>query len=948
MKDYKITNLQDEYIFLSSILLNMEKHLNKLYLKGFIPVYERNIYLKSVNDIVRNMNTLYNKNMSETFDSDSDNGNLSEIFINSNEIKESSIEDISEISKITKILTNDTENISMLNEIKNKIVNLSYKIGFFTISDCLKILVSPMYKSVYDEKILNELKIYNKIFIPVKYSERKIKSKKNIILTTLDPLNETLLTSCLEIKIKKINEENTYLCLSGFLTYDGLNLVLKTSQICNNFIFKKKKSIEEYLEKVENISFKFRKNYLKNAPLRDILCLTEEDFTNKMMSDYETYKKISKLTFLNLVQEFVKDCTKISSIQNMFTILKLLLMGSEDNINIAGLLFGLTKDKKQAHNNVSNILFNNLNYLMQIKLKKTGSNIKAELERINNLNVDEVDFKKQLALCKNMPSDVKKCALEKLEEMKASNNEYYKQLLYVKCLLNFPWPGKDDDLYFEDIGKNNKKSVEFLDTIVNKLDEKVFGHTQTKDTIKELMGKWIKNPNSSGSAIGLVGPPGVGKTLIAKAIGDALDIPFVQITLGGQNDGDVLFGHGYSYSGAQPGMVIKQMIKAGSSRCIMFFDELDKASSKNNNNNEIFNILIHMTDPNTNKEFQDRFFQEINFPLNKVIFVFSYNNSELVDPILLDRITEIETKPYSIKDKINITKNFLINEVSATVGFNKNSIKMSDDDIKFLIEEYTNEAGVRELKRKLEKIFLKMNIDIIYDRESINKKSISIDKDIIIKYLNKVNSRVKKVHSKDLVGVINGLYATESGSGGITPIQIYNNYTGSDKKFILKLTGRQGDIMKESVMTSLTAAMHCLKEDIRINFMKNNPYGMHIHTPCGSIPKDGPSAGCAFTTAFVSRILGLKIKRTVAMTGEIEPTGFVTKIGGLICKLNGAKKAGVKLVLVSKENADDIKEIKKNNPELITKTFRVKTVTHVTEIFKEALIDFDESVLEKY
>lgn len=947
LKDYKINNLQNDYNHLSSVLYSLEKHINRLYFRGVLAVYDRNVHLKTIGDILRNMNNRYNKYMSDTCESESEG--FSEMLSDIEEVKESSFDDINFVAKMTKLLkisNNELDNDDPLEATKKEIIKLSGKVGYHSIHDSLCLTISEYYDRLYTEDDLKKIKIYDRVFIPTKCTVKKGTQNAIVELQDIDSFAETVLDSCAEIRIVKADDPENIVVLTGYFCNDGLNIILKTSQICNNFIYQKKKDLDKHLDKVIDISSKFKKSYMKNISLKDLLVYDKDIFIEKVQDDYNSFKKLTKMTFMNLMKEFVKDATELESVENMYNIIKLLLMGSEDNINIAGLLFGLTKDKKLGQDTISNIIYNNLNYTMQVKLKKTATTIKNELERIKSLGVDEIDLKKQVALCKNMPQNVKKAAVEKLEEMKASNNEYYKQLLYVKTLLNFPWPGDEDDNFFSDLGKNNKKSKQFLDSIIDKLDEKVYGHKHAKELIKELMGRWLKNPKSAGSSLGLVGPPGVGKTLIAKAVGEALGIPFVQIALGGQNDGEILHGHGYTYSGAQPGMVVKKMVEAGSPRCIMYFDELDKAAKKHDTN-EIYNILIHMTDPNMNSEFQDRFFQEINFPLDKVIFIFSYNDSDLIDPVLLDRITEIETKAYSIQDKVNISQKFLIREMAETVGLPSEFANFKDEDIKYIVEEYTNEAGVRELKRKLEKIFLKMNIDIIYDREPFrsNKKNINITKEDILKYLDKSGRKVKTVHKRDLVGVINGLYATESGSGGITPIQVYNNYTGSDKKFILKLTGRQGDVMKESVMSGLTTAMHCLKESIRKDFMKKHPYGMHIHTPSGAVPKDGPSAGCAFTTAFVSRILNLKIKRDIAMTGEIEPTGKVTKIGGLLYKLNGAKKAGVKLVLVSKENKEDLDDIKRDNPDLINKSFRVKLIDHVTEIFKEALIDFDPSVL---
>ena len=256
-----------------------------------------------------------------------------------------------------------------------------------------------------------------------------------------------------------------------------------------------------------------------------------------------------------------------------------------------------------------------------------------------------------------MPLNVKSLALEKVEEMKSSGNEYYKQVTYVKTLLKYPWPSQNDDIVLNELNKDVNKRKQFANNLELKLKKQTFGHSEAKKTVIQTICKWITNPNSGGSVLSFVGPPGVGKTLLAKSIGNALNIPFAQITLGGQNDGELLHGHGYTYSGSQPGLIVRKMVELGKSRCILFFDELDKCSSKNGTN-EIANILIHLTDPNTNKCFQDRFFQGIDFPLDKVIMIFSYNDSSLIDPILIDRFREIKIKPYSLNDKVSIFKNF--------------------------------------------------------------------------------------------------------------------------------------------------------------------------------------------------------------------------------------------------------------------------------------------------
>ena len=399
----------------------------------------------------------------------------------------------------------------------------------------------------------------------------------------------------------------------------------------------------------------------------------------------------------------------------MYTTIRLLLLGNEENINIAGLLFEITKDKKFNSNLIYDLIYKNLNYVSQIKLKKSISDMKEELKKIQNMSVDDIDYKKQIISLKNMPSQVKSLALEKVEEMKSSGNEYYKQVTFVKTLLKFPWPSLNDDLIFHDLNKNINKRKQFIINFDDNLKKMTYGHSDAKKVLTQTICKWITNPNSGGSALSFVGPPGVGKTLLAKSIGKCLNIPFAQITLGGQNDGELLHGHGYTYSGSQPGLIVKKMVELGKNRCILYFDELDKATSKNGSN-EITNILIHLTDPNMNKNFQDRFFQGIDFPLDKVVMIFSYNDSSKIDPILIDRFREITIKPYSLSDKRSIFKDFMLKELYESVNFESDKLIFEDDCIDFLINSYTMEAGVRELKRKLEFILLNLNVDRVYQR----------------------------------------------------------------------------------------------------------------------------------------------------------------------------------------------------------------------------------------
>jgi len=416
-----------------------------------------------------------------------------------------------------------------------------------------------------------------------------------------------------------------------------------------------------------------------------------------------------------------------------------------------------------------------------------------------------------------------------------------------------------------------------------------------------------------------------------------------------------------------------------------------------------------------NQHFQDRFYSSsIEFDLSGVLIVFSYNDSAKLDPILLDRIKEINISPYTVTEKISIAQDYILNELCLNVGIDRSKIYFADSIIRSIIEDYTIEAGVRELRRKLEQILLKLNIDRFYMRgpfiQIMKKKYIEIynydpfvtneqgpttglksylehnktvfedslgdniinkiynleydDKlviteDLVKRYLENPTITIDRIHQQNTIGVINGLYATSVGIGGIVPIQIYKNYISSsnDKnKLKLKITGNQKKVMKESVMCALTAAINLLNETTKTKIINKYPNGFHIHAGDGGTPKDGPSAGCAFATAFVSILLNKEINRKIAMTGEIQLTGKISKIGGLDAKLAGAKKSGVECVYICSANKDDYEKIRANNPEMFDNNFQIKIVEHIIDIVTDPNViidvkdsDFDQiALLEKH
>jgi len=933
IKKIKLSLLQNFYKEMSLTLIKLDNHIHFLYDNFFIDFSFRQNMLIKLNEINKNINTSYNTFIVEKLEKITD---FDLLFNNLNvELTEDNLKDIIQFNKFT-----DVNDLPLSKQIL-EIGQIMGSLGFNSLHDMLRFFVGNNYKLFIDQSTIKLLNEIENIFIPLSLEFFDVNKDEPHYWRNPQTYDENdLLQLSRELWIK-FNKK--YVKVTGIFRNDSLGVIFKTAQLNYSTLFNNKNIIEEELDKY-SIDKKFSKKFIRHDYIGNFYTFTPAEYLMNMEKYYQKYLELSSSTFLTIMKEFIAES---SDLKKMYDIIFLLLLGNDETTDIASLLLGLTKEKKSNSPNIYNIISNNLGFSLQIKLKKNQSNIKQELGRIKSLTSEDIDYKKQLVSNKNIPDPVKSLTLEKIQEMKLYNNEYYKQLTFVKNIMNFPWPSSNDDLFYESLKYEPKKSIEYLTKVEDKLKKSSYGHDEAKKTLLQIIGKWISNPSSQGTCFGLVGPPGVGKTLLAKSVSKSLDIPFAQITLGGQNDGELLHGHGYTYSGSQPGLIIKKMVEAGKSRCILYFDELDKASSKHGSINEITSILIHLTDPNMNKSFQDRFFQGVEFPLDKVIMIFSYNDSSLVDPILLDRLKEIQVKAYTTTEKIKIAREFIIPEMVESIGLQGEQwTQLTDEVIDYIIENYTNEAGVRDIKRYIEKVFLTLNLDKIYKRGHFENELKTLTKEIINEILEKPNNDITKIHGKSSVGIINGLYATNNGDGGIIPIQIFNHFNSTNNSYEIKLTGKQGDVMKESVHCSLTTAIDYIRRNkdkypfinnVDEYLTTNFKHGFHVHAPSTSTPKDGPSAGCAFTSAFISRILNKPIKNDVAMTGEIELTGRVTKIGGLNFKLIGAKKAGVKLVFVPKENEKDLEDIKQKYPKLIDDTFEVKIFENIDDIIEYIL-----------
>jgi ATP-dependent Lon protease len=384
---------------------------------------------------------------------------------------------------------------------------------------------------------------------------------------------------------------------------------------------------------------------------------------------------------------------------------------------------------------------------------------------------------------------------------------------------------------------------------------------------------------------------------------------------------------------------------------IIYIDEIDKVSNTDHGR-EIIGILTHMTDFSQNHEFTDKYFAGIKFDLSKVLFIFSYNDANAIDRVLRDRITEINVKALSLNEKIHIVQDYSLPEILETVGYKRGDIHMQKDTIKYIISNYTNEAGVRKIREKIFELVREINLKKITD-DNI-KLPFEITEEFVKELFNdKPKVSIKRIAKLPQIGFVNGLYATVAGTGGITIIECVK--TPSDRKLSLELTGQQGDVMKESMMCAKTLAWNLIpkniKKEINEEFSNFGNFGLHIHCPEAATPKDGPSAGITITTAIISRLCNIQVRNDIAMTGEIDLHGNVHAIGGLEAKLEGAKRAGVRLCLIPKDNEDDYNKIMRkrgenNSPTMNGELPQVLIVSHINEVLKEAFVDNDLEFVE--
>ena len=545
-------------------------------------------------------------------------------------------------------------------------------------------------------------------------------------------------------------------------------------------------------------------------------------------------------------------------------------------------------------------------YLLTQQLKT----IQEELGDKAKKESDIEELRKKIYDCK-MPKAIEEKALNELSRyamLSASSGESSISRTYLDFIISLPWSNKSEDC--KDILKAK-----------DQLDKDHYGLDKVKDRILEYLAVCIMTQKTPQAILCLVGPPGVGKTSLAKSIAKAMNKQFIKQSLGGVKDESEIRGHRRTYLGALPGRILQGMKRAGTINPVFLLDEIDKLTS--DYRGDPASAMLEVLDAEQNKFFSDNYLEEP-YDLSNVFFIATANYLENIPPALRDRLEIVQLSSYTEYEKFEIAKIHLIDKQLEIHGLSKADFTLTDEAIWMLIREYTREAGVRELERYIGTLIRKAIKTILMNKEN----KIVIDENNLTSWIGKPRFSYTKLDEIDQVGIVTGLAYTQYG-GDTLPIEA-TCYKGDGR---LLLTGKLGDVMKESGQAAFSYVKNnCEKLNIDPELFSKND--IHIHVPEGAVPKDGPSAGVALTTAIASLLTHRKVDHTLGMTGEITLRGRVLPIGGLREKSIAAHRSGLKKILIPKENVKDIEDI----PETVLKDLQIIPVSTAEEVLEIALL----------
>lgn len=548
-------------------------------------------------------------------------------------------------------------------------------------------------------------------------------------------------------------------------------------------------------------------------------------------------------------------------------------------------------------------------YILREQLKL----IREELGDDSTLS-DAEEFEKA---AKNLkaPKEVNEKLKKEVSRFKSSLNSPAESGVirtYIETLLEMPW---------DKAGKDNQ-DIKYAEEV---LEADHYGLEQVKERILEFLAVRSLTKKGESPILCLVGPPGTGKTSIARSLAKALKKPYVRISLGGVRDEAEIRGHRKTYVGAMPGRIANGIRQAGVKNPLMLLDEIDKVST--DYKGDTFSALLEVLDSEQNYKFRDHYL-EVPLDLSEVLFIATANSLQTIPRPLLDRMEVIEVTSYTENEKLHIATEHLIPKQLEKNGLKKEQLKISKNAVWKIASNYTKEAGVRQLEREIGNICRKAAKEIL----TTGKKSVTITEKNLFKYLGKEKFTYQMANAADEIGIVRGLAWTSVG-GDTLQIEV-NVMPGKGE---IMLTGQLGDVMKESARTGISY-IRSVSRDYQIADDFFEKHDIHVHIPEGAVPKDGPSAGITMATAMLSAITEQKVRADIAMTGEVTLRGRVLPIGGLKEKLLAAKNAGIKTVLVPKKNLADVEELSQE----ITKGLEILPVEHMEEVLKAAFVSEDQ------
>lgn len=566
----------------------------------------------------------------------------------------------------------------------------------------------------------------------------------------------------------------------------------------------------------------------------------------------------------------------------------------------------VTKVKKELQAHVKErIDKNQKDYILREQMKV----IREELGEDNPLS-DSDEYAKRLKALKadkEIKEKIQK-EIDRFKSMPGGSQEANVVRMYLDTVLDFPW---------KKMSKDNNSIIHAQQV----LDEEHYGLEKVKERILEYLAVRILTKKGTSPILCLVGPPGTGKTSIARSVAKALNKEYVRISLGGIRDEAEIRGHRKTYVGAMPGRIAEAVKQAGVNNPLMLLDEIDKVSS--DYKGDTSSALLEVLDSEQNVKFRDHYI-ELPIDLSNVLFLATANTITTIPGPLLDRMEVIEINSYTENEKFHIAKNYLVKKQQERNGLTGKPVTITDQAIEKIIHNYTREAGVRNLERRISSVFRKAAREFLEDKSRV----IEVTECQLEKYLGKEKVSYNNVNEEDQVGIVRGLAWTSVG-GDTLQIEV-NVMPG---KGTLQTTGQMGDVMKESAQTALSY-VRSIGPEYHVPDDYFEKHDIHLHIPEGAVPKDGPSAGITMATAMLSAAINRKVCATVAMTGEITLRGRVLPIGGLKEKILAARMAHVKKVLVPDKNRPDIAELS----EEITEGLTIVFVKEMPEVLKEAFV----------